>query len=444
MPGISDALIASANHLLGLERGLAAIQSNVGNASTPGYVRQDLVSIDSSSVAGTLKQVSSRDEYAEQSVRQQNSLLGYFDQLSSALRFVEPNFGPSADAEIPKAIGALFATFSALTANPNDTRARQLVLDRASQLGRTFNSAARTLQDATGEARHQVSASVESVNRLAALVRDFNLQQSGDASVAGDALVDAKLHEALEQLSEFAGVQLLRQNDGSLTLLLGGQTALVVGANFYPIQADLASGPAAAIRDAGGVDITSQITSGRLGGALDAVNRLLPGYQSSLDQLAQGLADTLNTTLAAGVDINGNPGAPLFTYTPPNIAATLAFTGLSTAQVAAATAAAPGGNGNALALAGLETAPTVNGLTFSGFYGKLSAGIGRDVADATDNQDLRKQLLAQARAQRSESAGVSLDEEAIRLVEYQRAYQATAKMVTALDELTRITLNMIP
>ena len=95
-------------------------------------------------------------------------------------------------------------------------------------------------------------------------------------------------------------------------------------------------------------------------------------------------------------------------------------------------------------IAGLETAPTINGLTFAGFYGKLAAGIGRDVSDAVDNRTVQKQLLAQARALRSESSGVSLDEEAIRLVEYQRAYQATAKMITALDELTRTTINMIP
>ena len=66
MPGITDALQASANSMLALERGLAVIQSNVGNASTPGYARQDLVAVDSSSIGGALIQVSSRDEYAEQ------------------------------------------------------------------------------------------------------------------------------------------------------------------------------------------------------------------------------------------------------------------------------------------------------------------------------------------------------------------------------------------
>ena len=169
----------------------------------------------------------------------------------------------------------------------------------------------------------------------------------------------------------------------------------------------------------------------------------MPGYRSSLDQLAKGLADTVNATLAAGVDRNGNPGAPLFTYSG-HVAATLSAAPLTAAQLAAALPGAPGGNGGALALSALETTPSINGLSFAGFYGSLVADIGRDVADASDNSAVQKQLLAQARSQRSESSGVSLDEEAIRLVEYQRAYQAAAKIAAVLDQLTLTTLNMIP
>jgi flagellar hook-associated protein FlgK len=87
MPGISSALNASANHLRALETALSVIQSNVGNASSPGYARQDLVGGDGPSSDVLI--ISSRDEYAEQTVRQQNSLLGKFDQLSSVLRVVE-------------------------------------------------------------------------------------------------------------------------------------------------------------------------------------------------------------------------------------------------------------------------------------------------------------------------------------------------------------------
>jgi flagellar hook-associated protein 1 len=112
--------------------------------------------------------------------------------------------------------------------------------------------------------------------------------------------------------------------------------------------------------------------------------------------------------------------------------------------LAAASVGSAGGNGNALALSALGTSTVLNGFSFTAFYGNLSANVGRDVASATDSQTVQTQLLAQARAQRTSLSGVSLDEEAVRLVEFQRAYQATAKMVTVLDQLSLDTINMIP
>ena len=199
-----------------------------------------------------------------------------------------------------------------------------------------------------------------------------------------------------------------------------------------------------AIRDSNGADITSQTSGGRLAGGLQAVNQLLPSYQDGLNQLAKGIADSVNTALASGIDAAGNPGAPLFSYgSAANAAATLAVTGITTAQLAAAAPGAPGGNGNALALAALEASKALNGYSFAGFYGNLAAGLGRDVTEATDNKDVRTQLVAQARAARAAVSGVSLDQEAVRLIEFQRAYEATARLITILDELSQETVNMI-
>src|ERR1700674_2097301 len=126
MSGISEALNAASNNIGSLERSLTVIQSNVNNASVPGYARQDLVgAIGSGSGAKVVDQQSARNEYAETSVRQQNSLLGHFNQLTSILGSVEPNFSASGTTGIPKAINNLFAEFSALSTNPNDTTTRR-------------------------------------------------------------------------------------------------------------------------------------------------------------------------------------------------------------------------------------------------------------------------------------------------------------------------------
>jgi flagellar hook-associated protein 1 FlgK len=82
--------------------------------------------------------------------------------------------------------------------------------------------------------------------------------------------------------------------------------------------------------------------------------------------------------------------------------------------------------------------------TFTQYIGDLSSTVGRDISNATDDQTTQQQLLAQAQTLRAQSSSVSLDEEAARLVEYQRAYQATSKLISVIDNLTQTLLGLIP
>jgi flagellar hook-associated protein 1 FlgK len=219
----------------------------------------------------------------------------------------------------------------------------------------------------------------------------------------------------------------------------------VIGSQQNAISAN-SSGAQTQILDAQGNDITAQATTGSLGAMVAMRNTTLPGYVSSLNTLAQGLADTVNSTLAAGQDLNGNPGAALFTYNAAvGAAATLAVNPIDPSQLAAASTTAPDGNANALALAALgsQTQPQLNGLTFSGYYGQLATQVGQDVTTATNAQNAHQQLLLQAQSLVENTSGVSLDEEAAQLMQFQRSYQATAQLMVVLNDLTLDTLNIL-
>jgi flagellar hook-associated protein 1 FlgK len=73
----------------------------------------------------------------------------------------------------------------------------------------------------------------------------------------------------------------------------------------------------------------------------------------------------------------------------------------------------------------------------------MAAGIGSQSQDAQNQLSVQQQTLAQARNMRSQVSGVSLNDEAAQLVQFQSAYQANSKMVTVLDQLTQATINMI-
>jgi flagellar hook-associated protein 1 len=130
------------------------------------------------------------------------------------------------------------------------------------------------------------------------------------------------------------------------------------------------------------------------------------------------------------------------------VAQTLSLTGITSAQLAAIDPGPPSvSNGTALALAGLATpsspADKLNGQSFIEYYGGVAATVGRAVSTATSNKSLHADMVAQARELRQQSSGVSLDEEAVHLLEYQRSYQAAAKLVTTLDALTQTVIAMI-
>jgi flagellar hook-associated protein 1 FlgK len=219
--------------------------------------------------------------------------------------------------------------------------------------------------------------------------------------------------------------------------------------------------PSEIIQDSNGTDITSQITGGSLAGTLQFRNQTVPGLigdtqqTGSLNQLAQGFADRVNTLLTGGQISSGPPavaGQALFQYSsqnPGTIAQTLSVTGITGDQIATIDPGPPStANGIAEQISNLSTssAPSdqINGLTFPGDYGQIAAGVGQQLSNATTTQTQQSQAVAQAQNMLSQVSGVSLDTEAVQLTDFQNAYEATSKMVTILNDLTETTINLIP
>jgi flagellar hook-associated protein 1 len=436
------------------DRVFNVIQNNVTNANTPGYVSQDQsllampfnpeVGLGGGVMAGPL--ISARSAYLDQAVRGQTELLGGAQQQASDLAQIQPLFDTTGSNGVPGALTAFFNSFSQLSVNPNDEVSRQGVIDASHTLAQQFNQNAAGIQKAAGNVGTETRDTVSSINDLAAQIAAINLQYRGSPSASQNAGLDAQLNSALEQLSQLVHYTALKSPDGGFTIFAGGQTPLVIGAQAFPLSADF-SAPQTAVRDSQGKDITTELQDkgGTLGALLQTANVTLPGYLTSLNTLAQTFADTVNNTLAQGVDRNGNPPAVnLFQYNAAQGAAfTLSVTNITPDQIAAATAAAPGGNGNALAIAQLATQPIVNGFTVTQAYGNLGGQVGRDIANAQQDQTAQRNLLDQAKQQRTATTGVSLNAEAAKLVQFQQAYQAAGQLVTTLNSLTQTVINMV-
>ncbi len=453
MGNLLTSLLNSTNALGVFSQALQIIGNNVTNATTPGYVKQSLslealpfdvsVGLPGGVAAGSIE--SSRNAFAEQNVRDQQSGLGSFQQKAAALSTIENQFDLSGKTGVGGSLNALFQSFSQLSIAPNDAAARQNVLNQAGTVAQSFRHTAASLAATSSQTTDDARYAITQVNRLAATISQINGQHIKDYKGNTDAGLDARLNASLEDLSQYVNFSALQQPDGSVTVYLGGQTPLVQGSHALPIQGDFST-PQARILDSQGQDITSQITQGRLSGLLDVRNNKIPSYINDLNTLAAGVADRVNSTLANGIDQNGAaPATDLFAYSPTNGAAqTLGVNNLTLDQIAAALPGAPSGNGNALNLSALGSAKPLQGYTFTQFYGNLAGRVGQDIADSRDGKDTQTQLLQQAQTLRSQSSSVNLDEEAAKLIQFQRSYQAAAKLVTVLDQLTLTAINMIP
>jgi flagellar hook-associated protein 1 FlgK len=476
MSNLLASLLSSAGTLEAYGRVLETAQNNVSNASTPGYAKQrmglDAMAFDPASGAtggvraGEL--VNSRNEYAEAAVRQQTAGSGYQDQMVNSLTDIQSLFDISGKSGIPLALNNLMQAFSSWATTPDNQSVRQTVLDGASQLASTFQQSYNALAAKATDTDQQINDTVNEINRRVAEIQGYN--QIAMQGNKGDSGLSARMHASLEELSQYVSFNATFQSDGTVSIMMNGQTPLLLEDKQYQLSASLyqpsdatyPSAPAAmAIKAYDGSDITSLSTGGQLGALLQVRNQTLASYlgdayqPGSLNQLARQIASRVNGLLTNGQISAGPPavpGVPLFTYDTTNdagVAQTLAVDStVTTASLAAIDPGPPSvSNGVPLALAQLANplsdADKIDGVSYSTFYGQMASKVGGQLNEAGNGQQVQQSLLSQAKSLRDQYSGVSLDEEATILVQFQRAYQATSRFITVLNQLTQEAINIL-
>jgi len=475
----------STEALTAYDQVLTVAQNNVANGSTPGYAQQtqSLEAMPMDPTGGLMggvragEVISSRDQYAEQTVRQQTVLLGQAQQNVNSLTELQSVFDVTGQSGISAALNNLYQSFSAWAQSPTDQTARQTVIDNAASVAQAFQQTDAGLKTVATDTETGLQSTVTHVNQLVGQLQGYNkLLLEGQTHDAG---LDAQVNSTLEQLSQYIDFNAAQQSDGSYTVLMNGQTPLLVGDRQYQISyqpapqpADAAypvSRPAAQILSSWGDDITAETTGGQLGALLNVHNTLLPTYignasqPGDLNSMAQQFADCVNGLLTGGNISDGDPannvpatpGVPLFTYdttNATNVAASLQVSSTITpdqlAAIQPATAStAEVSNGVALALSQLadpqSASGKINGVSFSSFYGELAARVGSALNSANNDLTVQQSAVAQAQNLRQQVSGVNLDEQATLLLQVQRGYDASSRFLMVLDGITQDVINML-
>jgi flagellar hook-associated protein 1 len=286
---------------------------------------------------------------------------------------------------------------------------------------------------------------VTSANQDLTTIANLNKQIVAAESSGGSAnqLVDQR-EQTLENLAGLANFSTTTEANGAVDVSIGG-TTMVSGVTVADsLQTYTAGNGQLMVQDQnGGQPIT--LTGGSIEGEITARDGALASLQSGLNTLASQLITHVNSIYSSGYDLNGNTGQDLFTGTDAsNIGVNSNVVTDPSQFQAAGKAGAAGDNSVVLALAqlGNQTIAGLNNQTFSANYAQNVSDLG-DAIDSVNNQLNTSQGVTQMLTnERAATGGVSLDAEMTNLIQYQKSYEASAELITTLNQMLQTAVSM--
>ncbi len=451
MSSLSSSLWIAEGALQATQGALDVTTNNIANASTPGYSREQAVlteqaPIEQGSFASgdgvTLEQIRSiRDQVLSLRIAQETQQQSSAQAQSGALQQVQALFSSSTQG-IGSDFSAFFSALSQLSTNPSDVPSRQAVLNAAHNLAGDFNQASSSLNSITSGLNQNVTSDVSQINSLTQQIAQDNQQVATLQKEGQDpGSFQDQENQLINQLSTLTNVTEIQTENG-LTLTTANGSPLVVGNQSFALQTSNDSAGNVTVLSQG-QDITSAISGGSLGGTIQVRDTVIPNVSSQLDNLASQFASAVNSAQSSGYDLNGNKGQALFNVTPGTGAAASLSVAISDPNlIAASSDGTAGSNGNVSNLLAVQTQALPGGADPGDAYANLVSQVGNLTSQAQANASSGSSSLTQLNDQLGAISGVSIDEETTNLMNYQRSYEAAARIVTTVDALTQAVLQM--
>jgi flagellar hook-associated protein 1 FlgK len=470
MIGLLGTLNMARQSLENAQQGVQLAGHNLANASNPAFARQR-IRVQSSEPIPTahgaqgagakvvaFEQI--RSAVLDSAIITERSVSGFLEAKQRALIQAQAYLGQMIDRQaaaadgttadhhggISEGLSAFFGSLQSLSATPASIADRQMVLLHAQQLAERFNSIDSKLASLRTALNNDIPDQIKQIN--SSLTEIANLSNSLIQSEAGESFRDNELFDRrqakLEELSKLADFTVTTTN-GKFNLSIGGTTlinenflvdklsAVPDGAGLYQIKSNTA------VLNSGAAAPAIPLAGGELKGTMDARDGALLTLRTDLNTMASNLISQVNSLHTAGYNLNGvnTPSLTLFTGTgAANIKLNSALSN-APEKLQMAGSANPGDNTQALALSRLATTQ-IAGLanrTFSDSYGYTITNFGQDLhsveVQIADQTVVQNMLLRQ----RESVSGVSIDEEMTNLITFQRAYQASAKLINTMDEM---------
>jgi flagellar hook-associated protein 1 FlgK len=417
---------------------LSVASNNIANAENKDFTRQRLITAPSGSdLMGIGRGVdivgveAVRDALIETRLKQEISARSGYDRLTNGLRNVEFLFNDTENTGLLQSVTDFFNSFHQLSLDPASPNFRQEVKVKAQALIDTLHARHRDLRVIQTTADKSISAHVDQVNVLSRQIADLSAEIQRQE-------VDHPVHDLrdrrttlVKQLSEIVEVNEL---ESSTDYQLSTKDNHLLVMNGTTVQLTTA-------------DVNPAIGNGLLKAEVDVRDRYVPKYLETLDQFAYELTTQVNSIHSAAYSLDGQTGINFFEPlgAAPNSARLIELSADVAGdhrKIAASRLSSGNDNNAAVDLGNLLHRPVFSGGTITEQYRSIVFTIANDVATADSSFREHDALTTQLQNRRQSVSGVSIDEETVQILQFQRSYEASARLIRVVDELLQVTLGL--
>lgn len=444
---MSDLFIIGASGTKAYRTAMAAISENIANASTEGYSRRSVTTVESGSSTATMAVYISRGNFGGTDVKSVNRATDPY--LDATVRYTNMQLGSSVarmrwltDSEtalndtetgVGQLMTGMFQNMDKLAASPNDSSLRVTTLDSISRVAQAFNQTSADLTQISSGITTEAQSSVTTINQALSALADINnsLLRAQQGTSAYAQLLDSR-DAALGTLSSNLNIDVSFGAHDQAQVTLNG-LSLVQGNSASSLALTTNSDGTLALATSGGTALTAP-TSGTLGGLFSAADTVAD-RRASLDTLAQQFVTDMNAWHAQGVTDGGTAGAALLSGT-----SAASVTALISDPTQLATKSSDGTlNGNLLTVS-----TTLRGTgSVEQNWTSLIATHANLLSSTKAEQTTAQSRSDQAVAAREAVSGVDLDMEAADLLRVQQAYSGCAKILQVAKETVDAILQII-
>jgi flagellar hook-associated protein 1 FlgK len=460
--------------LMNSQTALQTVGHNIANKSTEGYSRQRVEIQSNEPVSSGRLRIGTgarsanvtrtNNPYLEKQIGKEQGQLGFLNGKTDGMTRVEQVYNEQSNKGLNQFVTEFFNAFRELGNNPESTATRTLVRETADFVTKDFSRINHQLTEIRKDIDQQVATHVDEINGTTEEIARLNekiqqVEMKGDGPPANDERDRRDL--LIKKLGEKVNIRWAEGADGMVVISAGNSALLVTG---YDARKLVARGtPAVGGKGEGNFDIfymstetatpvrvTEQFSGGSIGGLIDVRDQVITELLENMDNMAYSLATAVNEAHQLGFDAYNRQGLNFFEQP---LQAKGASAGLRLTNdvaedpnriAAAGQPGAPGDNriANLISQMQYEKVMQNGSSTIDDFYNGMVGQIGVLTRRANTAQASQDSIVKQLNHIRESVSGVSLDEETTKMIEFQKAFDASARLIRTADEMFDTVLNL--